>query len=71
MKNKPNFETVADVVEYIGKERMASVLAVSVGQVNRAIRENRMSASWSAFCKKDTGVELSDSLFYFKGLSTE
>jgi len=69
MENKTHINTVAGVADVIGKGRMIAALGVSASQINRAIRENRMSASWSAFCKKETGADLPDSLFYFKGLS--
>lgn len=60
-------KTVSEIIAYIGKAALAQRIGVTVKNVDLAIRQNVMPASWYDTCEQMAGRPLPRDLFTFKG----
>lgn len=61
-------KTPHQIIDFIGKERLAGAVGVKPGAVERALRKGALPSLWYHACEQLAGRPLPRECFSFKGL---
>ena len=61
-------ETANDIVDHIGRERVADLMGIQPSAVYEALRRNKLPSSWYLALCREVGQTLPATAFAFKGM---
>jgi hypothetical protein len=61
-------KTASEIIDFIGRERLAAALGVTTDAVDRARRNNQLPSLWYHACEEMAGRPLPREAFSFKPL---